>query len=92
MGIPWQCDAFSCQQVLYANDLPNAIWWPALLPIDVLPESSYNQLMRKDLAPDVRLKFAANRVAWSRGGRGSAFDRAQARRPPHSCLRVSQPN
>lgn len=73
MGIPWQCDAFSCQQVLYANDFPNAVWWPALLPIDVLPEAYYDQLMRPDLAPDVRLKFAESRAAWSRGVAGIGY-------------------
>lgn len=73
MGIPWQCDAFSCQQVEYANDFPNAVWWPALLPIDVLPEAYYKQLMRKDLRPDVRLKFLEQRVSWSRGVAGIGY-------------------
>ena len=73
MGIPWQCDAFSCQFVLFANDFPDAVWWPALLPIDVLPEAYYNQVMRKDLAPEVRREFAQGRVAWSRGVAGIGY-------------------
>jgi hypothetical protein len=73
MGLPWQGDAFSCQQVLYANDFPNAVWWPALLPIDVLPEAYYDQVMRTDLSPSERVKFAESRVLWSRGVAGIGY-------------------
>ena len=73
MGIPWQCDAFSCQQVTFANDFPNAVWWPALLPIDVLPEAFYAAVMDPNLAPAERLKFASGRVAWSRGVAGIGY-------------------
>lgn len=73
MGLPWQCDAFSCQQVLFANDLPTATWWPALLPIDVLPEINYNMLMDAGLAPEERLKGFGSRVAWSRGAAGIGY-------------------
>ena len=31
MGLPWQGDAFSCQQVVFPNDFPIASWWPALV-------------------------------------------------------------
>ncbi|SMF20333.1 hypothetical protein SAMN06265365_104289 [Tistlia consotensis] len=73
MGLPWQCDAFSCQQVLLQENFPTAVWWPALLPIDVLPEVYYRQLLRTDLSPDERLKFFENRVAWSRGVAGIGY-------------------
>jgi hypothetical protein len=66
MGLPWQCDAFSCQQVLLQENFPTAVWWPALLPIDVLPEAHYDQVMREDLSSDNRVKFFNNRVRWVR--------------------------
>ncbi|MCG6122284.1 MAG: CTQ-dependent glycine oxidase GoxA [Microvirga sp.] len=73
MGLPWQCDAFSCQQVNMQEDFPTAIWWPALLPIDVLPERYYEQAMRDDLAPEQRVRFFENRVPWSRGVAGIGY-------------------
>ncbi|MEQ9334439.1 CTQ-dependent glycine oxidase GoxA [Thalassobaculum sp.] len=73
MGLPWQCDAFSCQQVLMQSDFPTAVWWPALLPIDVLPETYYENMMRSDLSDDERLKFFESRVAWSRGVAGIGY-------------------
>ena len=73
MGIPWQGDAFSCQFVEFSNDFPNAVWWPALLPIDILPEAYYNQMQRKDLSPEARLRFFNSRVAWSRGVAGIGY-------------------
>lgn len=73
MGLPWQCDAFSCQQVLFANDFPNATWWPALLPIDVLPEIYYSVVMDPARPPAERVKFYENRVAWSRGVAGIGY-------------------
>lgn len=73
MGLPWQCDAFSCQQVVMQEDFPSAAWWPALLPIDVLPQHHYEQLMRADLSADARRKFYETRVAWSRGVAGIGY-------------------
>ncbi len=73
MGLPWQCDAFSCQQVLMQADFPTAVWWPALLPIDVLPEAYYENMMRSDLSDDERLKFFESRVAWARGVAGIGY-------------------
>ena len=73
MGIPWQCDAFSCQRVAFGNDFPNAEWWPALLPIDVLPEVFYRQLMDPALPQRERVKFFENRVPWSRGVAGLGY-------------------
>lgn len=73
MGVPWQGDAFSCQSVLTAEGFPTPVWWPALLPVDVLPEGFYTQMMRKDLTPEERLRFYHARVAWSRGAAGTGL-------------------
>jgi hypothetical protein len=73
MGLPWQCDAFSCQQVVFSNDFPNAAWWPALLPIDVLPQNFYDSVMDPALSPEQRVKFFQSRVAWSRGVAGIGY-------------------
>ena len=73
MGLPWQCDAFSCQQVLMQEDFPTAVWWPALLPIDVLPEEYYDKLMSDKLSDDERIKFFENRVDWKRGVAGIGY-------------------
>jgi len=73
MGIPWQCDAFSCQHVTFANDFPTATWWPALLPIDVLPEAYYEVVVNAQLPAAERIKFFENRVAWSRGVAGIGY-------------------
>ncbi|MDY7225724.1 CTQ-dependent glycine oxidase GoxA [Hyalangium rubrum] len=85
MGLPWQCDAFSCQQVNFANsanddssldiadDFPVATWWPALLPIDVLPQDFYASVLRTELSAAERIKFFQNRVSWSRGVAGIGY-------------------
>lgn len=73
MGLPWQPDAFSCQRVAMQADFPVPVWWPALLPVDVLPEEHYNQLMRTDLPPEQRVKFFENRVWWARGVPGIGY-------------------
>ena len=73
MGLPWQCDAFSCQQVLMQENYPTAVWWPALLPIDVLPEAYYKELMDETLSTSERRKFFDNRVAWSRAVAGIGY-------------------
>ncbi|MBN8938895.1 MAG: CTQ-dependent glycine oxidase GoxA [Rhizobiales bacterium] len=70
MGVPWQGDAFSCQSVLTGDGFPTPVWWPALLPVDVLPEGFYKQLMRADIPLEERLRFYHARVAWSRGAAG----------------------
>lgn len=70
MGVPWQGDAFSCQAVQTTDGFPTPVWWPALLPVDVLPESFYEQLMRADLSDEQRLRFYHSRVPWSRGAAG----------------------
>jgi len=73
MGLPWQCDAFSCQYVLMQENFPTATWWPALLPIDVLPEAYYEELQRTDLTPDQRVQFFNSRLAWSREVAGIGY-------------------
>lgn len=73
MGLPWQCDAFSCQQVLMQQNYPTAVWWPALLPIDVLPEAYYAAGMDEGLSEEEREKFFANRISWSRGVAGIGY-------------------
>lgn len=73
MGLPWQCDVFSCQQVLLQEDFPTAVWWPTQLPVDVLPEIHYRQLLRTDLTAEERLRFFHTRVAWSRGVAGIGY-------------------
>lgn len=73
MGLPWQPDAFSCQRVAMQDDFPVPVWWPALLPVDVLPEAYYEQLMRTDLPDRARVKFFENRVWWARGVPGIGY-------------------
>ncbi|MFC3229519.1 CTQ-dependent glycine oxidase GoxA [Marinibaculum pumilum] len=73
MGLPWQPDAFSCQRVAMQDDFPVPVWWPALLPVDVLPEDFYAQLMRTDLSAGERVKFYENRVWWARGVPGIGY-------------------
>lgn len=80
MGLPWQCDSFSCQQVLMRDDFPTAVWWPALLPVDVLPEGFFeNQVVAglsadgRELSRDERLKFFNQRADWKRGVAGIGY-------------------
>lgn len=73
MGLPWQCDAFSCQYVLMQDNFPTATWWPALLPIDVLPEEYYRVVMDTTMSPEDRKMFFDNRLAWSRGVAGIGY-------------------
>lgn len=73
MGLPWQPDAFSCQSVNYPQDYPTVVWWPANLPVDVLPEFAYQRIIREDLTREERLKFASVRAAWSRGAAGVGY-------------------
>lgn len=73
MGLPWQPDVFSCQYVAMQDDFPVPVWWPALIPVNVLPEEFYRQLMREDLSPEERVKFFENRVWWARGVPGIGY-------------------
>ena len=76
MGLPWQADAFSCQDVRLGNDFPVATWWPANVPINVLPRYAYEQLCRDDLTDAAKIKFFNNRVLWSRGVAGVGYHTA----------------
>ncbi|MEM7029311.1 MAG: LodA/GoxA family CTQ-dependent oxidase [Chloroflexota bacterium] len=71
MGLPWQCDAASCQSVYLPEDFPVPVWWPANLPVHVLPEYHYqallNQLKNMDLSDEQRLAFFNSREPWVRG-------------------------
>lgn len=73
MGLPWQPDAFSCQSVSYPHDFPTVVWWPANLPVDVLPEFAFQRVVREDLSREERLKFASVRAPWSRGAAGVGY-------------------
>lgn len=80
MGLPWQCDAFSCQQVLMQSDFPTAVWWPALLPIDVLPVGFLEkQVIRGEtqdgqaLGREERIKYFNQRADWKRGVAGIGY-------------------
>ncbi|WP_435138905.1 CTQ-dependent glycine oxidase GoxA [Pseudopelagicola sp. nBUS_19] len=73
MGLPWQCDAFSCQQVRMQQNYPTAVWWPALLPTDVLPEPYYLAGLEENLSQAERNKFLDSRVSWSRGVAGIGY-------------------
>jgi hypothetical protein len=78
MGIPWQCDAFSCQSVDFEEDFPTATWWPALLPIDVLPEEFYLRAIDTSLSEDERVMYANQRVRWSRSVAGVGYHANQS--------------
>ena len=80
MGLPWQCDAFSCQQVLLQTEFPTAVWWPALLPIDVLPGDFFeNQVVKgvgrdgSRLSDEERVKYFNQREDWKRGVAGIGY-------------------
>ena len=55
------------------QNYPTAVWWPALLPIDVLPEAYYAAGMDEGLSEEEREKFFANRISWSRGVAGIGY-------------------
>jgi len=67
MGLPWQSDAASCQDVYVPIDFPLPVWWPVVLPINVLTEYAYTQIMNPKLVADQREKFFGWRRDWTRG-------------------------
>lgn len=73
MGLPWQPDAFSCQNINFANDFPTLVWWPALLPVEVFPEFAYQQISNPGLTREEKMPFINTRVAWARGGAGIGY-------------------
>lgn len=78
MGIPWQCDAFSCQLVDTSVDFPTAAWWPAQIPIDVLTEKFYNLANDRRLSQEQRRIFASQRKRWSRRVAGVGYHANQS--------------
>jgi hypothetical protein len=78
MGIPWQCDAFSCQAVDTNVDFPTAVWWPAQIPIDVLTEKFYNLANDRRLSQEQRRIFASQRKRWSRRVAGVGYHANQS--------------
>jgi hypothetical protein len=44
-----------------------------LLPIDVLPQLFYREVMNPKLPPETRVKFYENRLTWSRGVAGVGY-------------------
>lgn len=67
MGVPWQSDAASCQNIYVPQDFPLPVWWPSILPVDVLPDKAYQQVMTTSLPSEQRQKFYGFRAPWSRG-------------------------
>ncbi|HEU0301409.1 MAG TPA: LodA/GoxA family CTQ-dependent oxidase, partial [Longimicrobium sp.] len=67
MGLPWQSDAASCQNVYLPQDFPIPVWWPSNLPIDVLPKEYYERLVSPDTPMHQRRRFFDSRLSWSRG-------------------------
>ncbi len=67
MGLPWQSDAASCQSVYLPQDFPVPVWWPANLPVDVLPQAYYEFLMDERQPSQVRTRFFESRQPWMRG-------------------------
>jgi len=67
MGVPWQSDAASCQNIYVPKDFPLPVWWPSILPVDVLPEFAYRQVMDTSLPAAQRQKFFGFRREWPRG-------------------------
>jgi hypothetical protein len=57
MGVPWQSDAASCQNIYVQQDFPLPVWWPSILPVDVLPDKAYHQVMQRNLPAEQRQKF-----------------------------------
>lgn len=67
MGLPWQSDAASCQNVYLPQDFPIPVWWPSNLPVDVLPKEYYQRLMDAAMPGHQRRRFFDSRLGWSRG-------------------------
>lgn len=74
MGVPWQSEAFSCQQTLMRDNFPTAAWWPARFPTDVLTESSYKVLMNPTLGTGQRREAFEARESWWRDVPGIGYE------------------
>ena len=55
------------------ENYPTAVWWPALLPINVLPEAYYENALNTEFSEEERTKFMNSREAWSRGVAGIGY-------------------
>lgn len=64
MGIPWQSDAGSCQNVFIEKQYPIPAWWAANLPVTVLPEESFKQLSDPSILPETKKYIFGNRLEW----------------------------
>jgi L-lysine epsilon oxidase C-terminal domain len=64
MGIPWQSDAGSCQEVFVEKQYPIPAWWAANLPVTVLPVDNYKKLLDPEILPDTKKNIYANRLEW----------------------------
>jgi hypothetical protein len=73
MGVPWQCEAFSCQQVMLQENFPTAAWWPAQFPTDVLSENNYRHLMDQAQDTEQRRKSFDTRESWWRDVPGIGY-------------------
>lgn len=68
MGLPWQSDGASCQSVYFSDIFPNPVWWPAILPVDVIPEILFSMVDgEKQVSIDRGQKLLDQRVSWVRG-------------------------
>jgi hypothetical protein len=64
MGIPWQSDAGSCQAVFVEKQYPIPAWWAANLPVQVLPEASYEKLKDPEVLLETKHNIYAARLPW----------------------------
>ena len=64
MGIPWQSDAGSCQQVFTDSQYPIPAWWAANLPVTVLTQASLDKMQDESILDTTKEYIYANRLAW----------------------------
>lgn len=64
MGIPWQSDAASCQAVFTPENFPIPVWWPANLPVHVIPHQSYEKMNDKEVTEDMKQSLFGARLPW----------------------------
>lgn len=66
MGIPWQSDAGSCQDVFVDKQYPTPAWWAANLPVNVLTEDSFEKLKDPQVLDTTKQYIYGNRLPWLR--------------------------
>ncbi len=64
MGIPWQSDAASCQAVFTPENFPIPVWWPANLPVHVIPHQSFEKMDDKEVTDDMKRSLFGSRLPW----------------------------